>query len=93
MKKPTKAYVCGKPHRIEYPAVLDGLEGIESPDRRVIIVRCAKHTTKEDVFERLCHEIFHVISDELDVGLKEKQVRVLAVMWADVLVRNKWIKQ
>ena len=90
--KPTKAYICGKPHVIQYRNDMANEGHVDVQKRRITILN-DKGTSPEDLWDRIIHEAIHVISAEYDLGLEEAQVRIMGSALADMFWRNKWLKQ
>jgi hypothetical protein len=90
--KPTKAFICGKPHVIQYRPDMVEAASLDT-ERRVISIKHSKETCDEDMWDGIIHEVIHAIDLELRLGLIETQVEYLGTFIADALLRNKWIKQ
>lgn len=102
--KPKKVNVLGVDYQIEYcdnPSEVDNnkrksLWGqIDYWERTIRIYDNGRPL--EDIFQTLIHEIVHAIDTALYLKLgeendKEEVVDLLALAFADVLVRNEWIK-
>ena len=92
MKKPAPGprtvRVIGKTFAIEYVEAVDdeGNSGEHRRDDQLIKIKLKQHP--ETLRETLLHEVIHAIDEQLDLGMKEKQVHRIAIGLFQVLREN-----
>jgi len=79
--------ILGKTYKIEYVdnKTLGGNYGDCNTTKAYI--RINKEITKQQQEDTLLHEVLHIISDELNIELGEKQVQILATALYSIGVR------
>lgn len=93
MKKPAPGprtvRVIGKTFAIEYVDKVDDEDsaGEHRRDAQLIKVRVGQHP--ETLRETLLHEVIHAVEEQLDLGMKERQVHSLAIGLFQVLRENR----
>lgn len=98
MKKPTELFILGRKHNVIY---LDNIEDVSQNteerywgcinyEKREI--RIYNGLTDEDTIHTLMHEIGHGISQLLGLNLKERDIDLLSLGYADLLIKGDFIK-
>ena len=93
MKKPAPGprtvRVIGKTFAIEYVEAVDdeGNSGEHRRDDQLIKIKLKQHP--ETLRETLLHEVIHAVEEQLDLGMKERQVHSLAIGLFQVLRENR----
>lgn len=74
-----KVTILGKPYEVRIQKEADGNGTMGSATRTKQIINIVQGFGKEQREETLLHEIIHVVSEELVMGLEEEDVARLAV--------------
>lgn len=85
---PESIRVIGKTFTIHYVDKVDDDDssGEQRRDQQLIKVKTGQHP--ETLRETLLHEIIHAIEEQIDLGMKERQVHSLAIGLFQVLREN-----
>ena len=87
--KPVEIRIIGKTYGIQYtsgaPLDDDNIGELDPDKQKITIKKGQPLETEQDTF---LHEIIHAIDHELNIGLREKQVRALATGFLAALKDN-----
>lgn len=96
--RPNKVKIIGKDYKVVY---LSDMEKVNTTSSEALLgqityadsqIRVYDFAGTYDSTQLLWHEILHGISSQLNVGLEEKQIDLMATGVANVLIDNKMLK-
>lgn len=84
----TSIKVFGKPYAINYVDQVDETDSLGECDVRLCEIKILNTMCDAQKKDTLIHELLHIISEELRLGVSEKQVASLAVGLYSVFREN-----
>lgn len=86
--KPESINVLGKTYSVLYVEKVDEKDSCGDHDAGVLEIKIKASMHQDVIAETMLHELTHAVEEQLDLGMREKQVHGLSVGMFQVLREN-----